>query len=216
MPEDTSPLHVTVWSDYICPFCHIGRDRAEWFRREAGAEVEWLPYDLHPEYPPEGIPREELARRYPPGFLDMPRRLAEEAGLPYAPHPERIPNSRRALELTEWARAHAPEHHERLHGRIMDAYWSEGRDIGDAAVLAELLRDLGLDADAALEAVASGAHAAAVDASTRMAQRAGISAVPAFVLDGRLLVSGAVPHEVLAKAVEQARAMRAAAPPPSA
>lgn len=205
---DPAPLQVTVWSDFICPFCHVGRDRAEWFRREAGAEVQWLPYDLHPEYPPEGIPRAELARRYPAGFLDVPRQLAEQAGLPYAPHPDRVPNSRRALELSEWARARSPQDHERLHARIMDAYWTEGRDIGDTTVLADLVADVGLDPAEAMEALASGAHAAAVDASTRMAQRAGISAVPAFVLDGRLLVSGAVPHEVLAKAVEQARAMR--------
>lgn len=203
-----TPLHVSVWSDFICPFCHIGRDRAEWFRREAGAVVEWLPYDLHPEYPPEGISRDELRRRYPAGFFDVPRRMAEEAGLAYAPHPERVPNSRKALELTEWARARSHAAYEALHTRIMDAYWTEGRDIGDVGVLRTLVADVGLDPDDAVEGLASGAHAAAVDASTRMAQRAGISAVPAFVLDGRLLVSGAVPHEVLAKAVEQARAMR--------
>jgi predicted DsbA family dithiol-disulfide isomerase len=203
-------MPVAVWSDYICPFCNVARERVSWLRREAGAEVTWHPFDLHPEYPPEGIPRAALEARYGERFSGVVRELTEEAGLPYAPHAERVPRSRRALELSEWARAEGGEEaHERLHERIMDAYWAAGRDISDWDVLAECARAADLDADAGREAVDAGAYAAPVDTSTEWAQRHGIMAVPAFVLDGRLLVSGAVPHEALGRAVERARAMRA-------
>lgn len=170
--------------------------------------MEWLPFDLHPEYPPEGIPRADLLRRYGPAMTDAVRRLADEAGVPYNPHPDVVPNSRKALELTEWARAAGPEAFEALHERIMDAYWSEARDIGRWDVLEECVADAGLDPAEGHEAMLAGTYAAAVDASTAHAQRSGIMAVPAFVLDGRLLVSGAVPHEVLDRALERLAQMR--------
>jgi len=202
-------MAVMIWSDFVCPFCNVARERAEFLRREAGARVEWLPFDLHPEYPPEGIPRAELARRYGEHFSDAVRRMNEEAGLVYNPHPERVPNTRRALELAEWARARGS--YDDLHERIMDAYWSEGRDITGWDVLAPIVAEAGLDADEARAEVDAGAFRAPVDASTRVAQEHGIAAVPAFVLDGRLLVSGAQPHDVLRAALAKVSEMREAA-----
>jgi predicted DsbA family dithiol-disulfide isomerase len=208
MPED-APLSVAIWSDIICPFCHVARERAHWLRDELGATIRWLPFDLHPEYPPEGIPRAELEPRYGPRLGEVVREMAESAGLPYAPNPERVPNSRRALELLEWARVEGGEEaHDRLHERIMDAYWARGLDISGWEVLADAARDAGLDPDVGRAVLESGAPARAVDESTDWAQRHGINAVPAFVLDGRLLVSGAVPHDVLRQAAEQALALR--------
>lgn len=208
MAED-DPVRVTIWSDVVCPFCNVARERAAWLRA-AGAEVEWLPYDLHPEYPPEGISRESLMRRFPAGAAEAVQRMNEEAGLTYNPHPDRVPNTRRALELIEWGRANGAG--DALHERVMDAYWTDGRDVSGWDELAPLVTELGLDADRAREEVDAGLYRDAVDASTRHAQQSGINAVPAFVLDGRLLVSGAQPHEVFEKALEQVAAMRAEGP----
>jgi predicted DsbA family dithiol-disulfide isomerase len=205
-PVDSSdPLVVAVWSDYTCPFCWVATERIERLRVEHGAEVSWYPFDLHPEYPDEGISREELIARLGPGVVDVPRRLSEESGLPYAPHPERIPRSRKALELTEWARTVDEERMRDLHERVMRAYWAEAQDISDVAVLADRAEAAGLDRAEAIEAIAGGGFAEAVDASTAYAQRAGIDAVPAFVLDRRLLLLGAVDHAQLDAAVAQAR-----------
>jgi predicted DsbA family dithiol-disulfide isomerase len=165
----------------------------------------WQPFHLHPEYPPEGIPRAELVARYGDHFSDGVAAMAAEAGLPFAPHPEKIPNSRRALELSEWARAQGEDHHERFHERLMDAYWVESRDITEWDVLSACVTDVGLDAELGRMEVESGVYAAAVDTSTTWAQRHGIQAVPAFVFDGRLLVSGAHPIETLAMALDQVR-----------
>ena len=132
-----APLTVLIWSDFVCPFCNVARERAGFLRREAGARIEWLPFDLHPEYPPQGIARAELARRYGASFADAVRRMNEEAGLVYNPHPERVPNTRRALELGEWARARGA--YDDVHERIMNAYWTEGQDITGWDVLAPLV-----------------------------------------------------------------------------
>jgi predicted DsbA family dithiol-disulfide isomerase len=159
--------------------------------RRFGALVEWLPFDLHPEYPPEGIARTELEKRYGPTIHEQTRRVVEAAGLRFDP-PARIPNSRRALAVTELARERGL--HEPVHARLMHAYWSERADIGDDRVLLELVGEAGLPIDEAEAALANGKYVDRVLASTRRAQAHGINAIPAFVLDDRLLVMGAQPH----------------------
>jgi predicted DsbA family dithiol-disulfide isomerase len=163
--------------------------------------VDWLPFDLHPEYPPEGIPRAQLDQRYGPAFALRVREMVEETGARYAPPPDVVPSSRLALEVTELARDRGL--HEPVHARLMRAYWSEGADIGDASTLAELVAEAGLDRDEAAEAITERRYRARVDASTAEAQRLGINAIPAFVLDQRLLILGAQAHAVFEQALAQ-------------
>jgi predicted DsbA family dithiol-disulfide isomerase len=115
--------------------------------------------------------------------------------------PEVVPNSRNALRVTELARDRGL--HEPVHSRLMLAYWSEGADIGDEATLLALVAEVGLDGDEAAEALAEGRFAVRVQASTREANLHGINAIPAFVLDRRLLVLGAQPEELFERAVSQ-------------
>jgi predicted DsbA family dithiol-disulfide isomerase len=167
---------------------------ADWLRRRFGAEVTWLPFDLHPEYPQEGIPRERLHARYGEPFHDRIREMFAAAGLTYAPPPDVVPNSKTALRVTELAREQGL--HEQVHDRLMDAYWSEGQNIGDAEVLRRLAVEAGLDAAEVGHVVDGDRYLDRVDASTAQAVSAGVTGVPAFVLDGRSLVLGAQPREV--------------------
>ena len=160
----------------------------------------WLPFDLHPEYPPEGIPRARLHARYGDRFHDGLKARFESLGLAYNPPPDVVPNSRRALRLTELARdrgLHGP-----MHDRLMDAYWAEARNIGDPGVLRELAAEVGLDG--VDEVLLDGrTYLDRVLASTEQAQSIGINGIPAFLLDGRLLVLGAQPEEVFEQAFAQ-------------
>jgi predicted DsbA family dithiol-disulfide isomerase len=159
-------------------------------RERFGAETTWAPFDLHPEYPPEGVPR-------PPSTGQMEATF-EQQGLVYNPPPIRA-NSLQALRLAEHARAHGL--FDRLHARLFDAYWAEAQNIGDTDVLHTLAADVGLDgADEILE---TDAYRDVVHASTAQAYAAGVTGVPAFVLDGRLLVLGAHPREVFEGAFAQ-------------
>jgi predicted DsbA family dithiol-disulfide isomerase len=171
--------------------------------RRFGAQVEWLPFSLHPEYPPEGIPRSSLEQRYGPGVHGHTQQVIEAAGLTFNP-PDTLANTRHALEVTELARDRGL--HEAVHTRLMHAFWSEARDIGDDGVLLELVDEAGLDPDEAREAIADGRYAERVEASTQAANRQGVYAIPAFVLGGRLLVLGAQPEGLFERAVEQLRA----------
>jgi predicted DsbA family dithiol-disulfide isomerase len=167
-----------------------------------------LPFHLHPEYPPGGLPRTELVAKYGGDHFQQVRSMAEEAGLVMNPHPEVIPNTRDALELGEWARTFGGDVHLRMHDRLMDAYWVEGQDLTQWDILAACVVDVGLDPLVAHDAVMSREFAPVVDGWTQWARRNGVNGVPAFILDRRLLISGAVPHEYLERAVSEALSLR--------
>jgi predicted DsbA family dithiol-disulfide isomerase len=136
--------------------------------------------------------------------------MVEEAGARYAPPAEVVPSSRAALEVTELARDRSL--HDPVHRRLMRAYWSEGADIGDAKTLLALVAEAGLDRDEAEAAIADAPYRERVRASTAEANRLGIHAIPAFVLDGHMLVMGAQPHAVFERALEDGR-KQAMSPP---
>jgi predicted DsbA family dithiol-disulfide isomerase len=119
-------------------------------------------------------------------------------GLDYNPNPDVVPNSLAALRLTELARDLG--RHAELHDRLMDAYWAEGQNVGDPAVLRVLALETGLPADGVDEVLESDRYRDRVEDSTRRALSIGANAVPAFLLDGRLLVLGAQPEPVFEQA----------------
>lgn len=127
--------------------------------------------------------------------------MVEASGYRYDPPPEVVPNSHQALEVTELARDRGI--HEAVHTRLMDAYWSEAQDIGDEATLLRLVAEAGLDPDEAAEALADSRYRERIAQSTREANMVGVNAIPAFVLDNRLLLVGAYPHDAFERAFEQ-------------
>lgn len=173
-------------------------------RGRFGAELLWLSFDLHPEYPPEGIPREQLVARYGEHFHDRVREMFEGAGLRYNPPPDVVSNSRAALRLAELARDAG--RHEAMHDRLMDAYWGEAQNIGDPDVLRTLASEVGLASEEVERVLAGDDYLERVERSTRRAVAAGVTGVPAFVLDNRLLVLGAHPRETFKEAFRRLEA----------
>ena len=161
----------------------------------------WLPFDLHPEHPPGGLPRERLLARYGPGMTERVRSFFASRGLDYNPNPDVVPRSIRALALTELGRDLG--RHAAVHDRLMDAYWSEGQDLGDVEVLRALAAELELPVDEVEEVLTGERYRDRIDGSTREAVSIGANAVPAFLLDRRLLVLGAQPEQVFEQAFAQ-------------
>jgi predicted DsbA family dithiol-disulfide isomerase len=161
--------------------------------------VTWLPFQLHPEYPAGGLPRAELIARYGESMETHMRERFAVDGLEYNPNPDVIPNSFDALRLTELARELG--RHDEIHDRLMDAYWRDAVDLGDRDELRRLLHDLPVDD--VERVLASDEYRDRVLASTAEAQSVGINGIPAWVIDGKLLIPGAQPREVFEQAFAQ-------------
>jgi predicted DsbA family dithiol-disulfide isomerase len=127
--------------------------------------------------------------------------MFEQAGLPHAERLEKVPNSRRSLMLGEMARERGV--FDALHRRLFDAYWARGLDIGDDQVLVEEGMAVGLERDEILDALGNPAYLEQVQSETRAALELGAGGVPAWVIDERLLVPGAQPHELFTRVLER-------------
>jgi predicted DsbA family dithiol-disulfide isomerase len=142
-----------------------------------------------------------LLARYGDQMTDHVRRFFAERGLEYNPHPDVVPNTMAALRLGELARDLG--RHRDLHDRLMDAYWADAKNIGDEDVLRKEAAAVGLPPDEVEDVLGGDRYRDRVEASTRQAYGVGANAVPAFVLDRRLLVLGAQPVQVFEQAFGQ-------------
>jgi predicted DsbA family dithiol-disulfide isomerase len=124
-----------------------------------------------------------------------------QAGLPYAQSLEKVPNSRRSLMLAELARER--EVFDAVHRRLFHAYWARGRDIGDERVLIEEGSAEGLDEGDIVDALRDARYLTGIEEQTRAALELGAGGVPAWVIDRRVLVPGAQPHEVFVQVLER-------------
>ena len=202
---------VDVFSDVVCPWCYLGKHRLARAIATLGdrvVTVRWHPFRLDATIPPEGIPRETyLSRKFPDrAALDLShQRLTEMGaaeGIAYRFEDiSRSPDTTDAHRLIRWAAG--DNRQEQMVERLFAAYFSDGRDIGDRRVLADLAAEEGLG-DGIMERLATDAGRDAINAEVAEAHRLGINAVPCFVIDHRFGVMGAQSPEVLADAIRQA------------
>ncbi len=127
--------------------------------------------------------------------------MFEEAGLAYRESLDKIPNSRRALALAELARVLGV--HAELHPRLFEAYWARGLDLNDLDVLVAEGTAVGLTEDEIRVAVDDPGYVARIVQETEAATELGVGGVPGWVVDERLLVPGAQPHEVFERVMER-------------
>lgn len=168
-------------------------------------EITALPYELHPRIPRDGV---TLRERWGPRYeyaVAMYRRIEEEreaVGLPFR-RPERIPNTRRALETAEYVRQHAPDAFPTLDRALFDAHFVEGRFLGDPDVLDELVAAAGADAAAVRAAIDDGTMTGEVQRSMDAANDAGVTGTPSWLIADKLLIPGVLPRHLFERAVSR-------------
>jgi predicted DsbA family dithiol-disulfide isomerase len=140
-------------------------------------------------------------QRYGAAFADRQHAMFAEAHLPFKRGLDKVPNSRGSLMLAELARDRGA--HDALHPRLFDAYWSRGRDLGDREVLLEEGSAVGLEEQEIEIALREPRYLERIRQQTRAATELGAGGVPAWVIDERLLVPGAQPHEVFDRVLER-------------
>lgn len=182
-------IEIRVFSDYVCPFCYLGKGILERLSEEYDLEVTPLGYELHPSTAPLGVP---LAELFPAADIDAlfaaVRERAAELGLPFG-RPEILPNSRLALEAAEYARDRGCL--EEFHNAVFHAYFAEGQNIGRFRVLAPLAERCGLDPKALRTVLESRIYAPRLEAIREEASRMGVRGIPFFVIARKLTREGA-------------------------
>ena len=211
MSNMSSPMRIDIYSDPVCPWCCLGKRRFELAlaqRPQYEPRVTWRPFELNPDLPWEGV---ERAAYLAAKVGDADRVAALEQGRVAMGAPigvnfrfdliERMPNTRRAHLLI----AHAGRHRlqGRVKGRIMQAYFEEGVDIGEVDELVRLGGECGLAEREVRAALVLREGQDGVVAAERHAAVLGISGVPTFVFDGQYTIAGAQEPEALAKILDQ-------------
>ncbi len=188
---------VTVYSDYICPFCFIGKERVDQLEREFEIDVEWKGFEIHPETPAGGSDLASLGfdEATATAMLSRVLELSDEAGLKLNP-PSRISNSRLALQIAEFAKEKGK--FKEYHDAVFRAYWQQGKDIGHREQLFSLAAQAGLDLEELEFYLESGQAIDKLSQHLQEVREYGISGVPTFVIGNKMVV-GAQPYEVLEK-----------------
>jgi len=166
-------------------------------------KVTWLPFELHPEAPPEGIPREAyFGRERSQRMHSHLQSVADSVGLSMEPR-DVIINSRRALGAAELARERG--RFDAMHHALFKAHWEGSGRLEEVEDLVRVGSEAGLDAAELRDAIETDRYAAVIDENRRIASSVGIDAIPAHIFGRRYLVLGAQPYEVLKQVVERLR-----------
>jgi predicted DsbA family dithiol-disulfide isomerase len=217
---------IDIVSDAICPWCYIGKRQLE---RALGIlagdglmfSVHWNPFQLNPDMPREGRDRATY-RAWKFGSAEkaaaLDHRITEAAaavGLGFRTDlMTRTPNTIDAHRLIWFAGQHGDQ--DAAMEAVFRAYFIEGRDIGDHAVLADCAAEAGLPRQPVVDFLAGDLADTEMRAADAAARDAGVSGVPSFFLDGYGLFSGAMPAETIAEALRRGRDVLRAQQEPAA
>jgi predicted DsbA family dithiol-disulfide isomerase len=190
---------IEIVSDLICPWCYIGQrrlERALRIRGDLSWRLRWRAFQLNPDMPQDGVPRQAyLVAKFGGAFhatriYDAIAEAGAAEGIRFDfDRIERTPNSLNAHRLTRLARRHGMEAD--MTKRLFRAYFEEARDIGATGQLIDIAAEAGLDRRETAAFLASDAERMAVLAEDESARRLGINGVPCFIIDGKYALSGA-------------------------
>ncbi len=207
-------MKVEVWSDYVCPFCYIGKRQLEKAIKDSGyegqIEVEYKSFLLDPTTP---VDTEEpvissLAKKYQvseeqaKNMTENVATRAKEVGLDYDFDQMKTANTVAAHRLAKWAETKGQGHE--MSERLLKAYFLEGEAIGKSDVLLRLVEELGLNKAEAKEILDGNQFKGDVEKDIFEAQQLGVRGVPFFVFDNKYGISGAQPQALFEQTIEQA------------
>ena len=206
-------IKLDIFSDPVCPWCYIGKanlDRALESAPDHPFDIEWHPFQLNPGMPAEGVDRAEYLEAKFGGkakaveIYARVEQAARDAGLEidFSTIP-RMPNTLNAHRLIHWAGLEGRQ--TAIVSSLFRAYWREGRDIGDAAILTDIAEAVGMDRALTERLLATDEDTEALRARDIHARQRGVTGVPCFIIGNQYVVSGAQPPQVWADVLAELR-----------
>ena len=181
-------LKVTVYSDYICPFCYVGYHRLARLRDSYDLKINWRFLEIHPETSAQGEPVDSLgysSAQWQQMMKNL-QQVASEEGIPLSPLTF-ITNSKAALQLSETSKQCGFEKFYQLHEKIFMAYFVDNKNIGDKKILKSIALNCGLNQ----ETIESAWHDETIDKrllnNFYSARQHNIESVPSFVFGDQIL-----------------------------
>lgn len=211
--SDQEPVTIDIVSDVVCPWCYLGKSNLDKALQEYQDPViiRWHPFQLDPTIPREGVDRKTyMANKFPdPSYLQNAHErllnLAKANGLKFDFEAiQKSPNTLDAHRLIQWAGEIGKQ--DQIVNSLFKAYFEQGRDIGDHAVLIEIASAHGFEKKEIEKKISGDDDVNSVRAEIEEAKRLGISGVPFFIFNRKLATSGAQPPEQLLAAIKQAQA----------
>ena len=200
---NVAELRVTVFSDYICPFCYVGHHRLKRLRDTYGLKINWRFIEIHPETSADGEPVASLD--YPSSHWDELMQnleaVAREEDIPIAEH-SFTTNSRDALLLAEAAKESGREKFYDLHEKLFTAFFVDCKNIGDRNILRKIADSSGIHTDAVESAWHDEKYQQRIMSNYRAARTLDIQAVPSFIFGERKL-TGVVSEDVMRSAARE-------------
>ena len=208
----TKTVTLEVFTDYVCPWCYLGDNRLKKIREIYDIEVKLVHFPLHPETPAKGRRLQDLFNCSPTEIEEKNNRmrdLLEAEGLPFKDRTHTY-NSRIAQEIGTWA--DTQEGGAAIHDRFFEAYFVEGKNVGDIDVILDVVSKSGLHTDEAHSVIKERRFKAAVDRDWSKSHQYGVTGVPTFVAAGKGLV-GAQSVEALEHLMSEIGAKKRGANP---
>jgi predicted DsbA family dithiol-disulfide isomerase len=213
----SDPLKIDIISDVMCPWCIIGYRQLAAALEETGTphEIQWHPFELNPQMPPEGQNmREHIMEKYGSTAEQSERsrqqmtELGDSLGFEFAWTEEsRMHNTFNTHQLLQWANTQGRMHD--LKQALFAAHFTEQRNLSDNAVLADVAAGIGLDRAEAEAVLEDQRFAEEVRREEQFWQQQGITGVPAVVFDRKHLVTGAQGVDNYRSILKQLAEMRA-------
>jgi predicted DsbA family dithiol-disulfide isomerase len=188
-------VKITVFSDYICPFCFIGTETLRKVQPDVPPfSLEWKGFQIHPEYPATGISVEQRVahfgkERYQAIWRNITT-MAEGIGLEMR-QPRMLTNSLLALEATEYAKDEGKA--SEFSRTMYQAYFQDGQNIGEVEVVLDVARQVGLDSAVVREHLQAGTYSERLKTAQQEAHALGVSGVPTFVVGPAQIVGAQSP-----------------------
>ncbi|MGN7386432.1 DsbA family oxidoreductase [Sporosarcina sp. SAFN-015] len=209
-------MKIEVWSDYVCPFCYIGKRRLEEALKETGleskAEVVFKAYQLDPNTPvgASGSVPEGLAKKYgigldeAKGMLQNVAMQAKTVNLDYDVDGMKVANTFSAHRLAKLSEAEGKG--AAASERLLKAHFVNGEVIDSEETLLAIAEEVGLSMERAQQTLQSDEFADDVKKDIAEAGQLGVQGVPFFVINRKYAISGAQPAEVFTQALEKVAA----------